>query len=79
MEKTPHILIVDDDREIRYLLSRFLQKHGFRASTAADGRDMRKVLADPTAEEYAWSPDGRRVAYHSRQSGEWGVWLMLDR
>ena len=36
MEKTPHILIVDDDREIRDLLSRFLQKHGFRASAAAD-------------------------------------------
>jgi two-component system OmpR family response regulator len=46
MEKTPHILIVDDDREIRDLLSRFLQKHGFRASTAADGRDMRKIMAD---------------------------------
>jgi two-component system OmpR family response regulator len=46
MEKTPHILIVDDDREIRDLLSRFLQKHGFRASTAADGREMRKILSD---------------------------------
>lgn len=46
MEKSPHILIVDDDREIRDLLSRFLQKHGFRASVAADGRDMRRQLAD---------------------------------
>jgi two-component system OmpR family response regulator len=46
MEKTPHILIVDDDREIRDLLSRFLQKHGFRASAAAEGREMRKILAD---------------------------------
>ncbi|MES1152324.1 MAG: response regulator, partial [Dongia sp.] len=46
MEKTPHILIVDDDREIRDLLSRFLQKHGFRASAAADGRDMRRILGD---------------------------------
>ncbi len=45
-EKTPHILIVDDDHEIRDLLSRFLEKHGFRCTQAADGRGMRRVLAD---------------------------------
>ena len=40
MQTEPHLLIVDDDREIRDLLSRFLGKHGFRVSAAADGRDM---------------------------------------
>ncbi len=45
-EPTPHILIVDDDREIRDLLSRFLAKNGFRASLAANGREMRRCLAD---------------------------------
>jgi len=44
MDRTAHILIVDDDREIRDLLSRFLVKHGLRVSTAADGRQMNDVL-----------------------------------
>ena len=41
-----HILIVDDHREIRDLVSRALSKDGFRVSTAADGQAMRKILAD---------------------------------
>ena len=46
MTKTPHVLIVDDHREIRALVSRALAKEGFRVSLAADGKAMRKVLAD---------------------------------
>ena len=42
----PHILIVDDDAEIRDLLSRFLSKHDFRVTTARDGREMRQALQD---------------------------------
>ena len=46
MNGSPHILIVDDHREIRDLVSRILTREGFRVSTAQDGRTMRKVLAD---------------------------------
>jgi two-component system, OmpR family, response regulator len=46
MDASPHLLIVDDDREIRDLLSRFLAKHGFRVSAAKDARDARRLMAD---------------------------------
>jgi two-component system, OmpR family, response regulator len=46
MASAPHILIVDDHREIRELVSRALAKEGFRVSTASDGRAMRQALAD---------------------------------
>ena len=46
MTNTPHILIVDDHREIRDLVGRALTREGFRISAAADGKAMRKVLAD---------------------------------
>jgi two-component system OmpR family response regulator len=42
----PHVLIVDDDSEIRDLLSRFLSKHEFRVTTAKDGREMAQALKD---------------------------------
>ncbi|MBF0304058.1 MAG: response regulator [Alphaproteobacteria bacterium] len=46
MEPTPHILIVDDHREVRDLVGRALVKEGFRVSAAADGKAMRRALAD---------------------------------
>ncbi|GBQ23487.1 response regulator [Gluconacetobacter sacchari] len=43
MEPLPHILVVDDDREIRDLLARFLERNMFRVTTARDGRETRKA------------------------------------
>jgi two-component system, OmpR family, response regulator len=39
-----HILLVDDDREIRSLLREYLEKNGYRATAAADGKGMRRAL-----------------------------------
>ena len=39
-----HILIVDDDRDIRGLLADYLEKQGLRCTTAADGREMKAAL-----------------------------------
>jgi len=43
METMPHILVVDDDREIRELLARFLERNRFRVTTARDGREARRA------------------------------------
>ncbi len=45
MGATPQLLIVDDDREIRDLVSRFFVKHGYKVSTASDARTMETALA----------------------------------
>ncbi len=44
MDRTDHILIVDDDAEIRALLGRYLEKSGLRATAVADGRAMWQAL-----------------------------------
>lgn len=43
MEPTPHILVVDDDREIRDLLSRFLERHQIRVTAVRDAREARRA------------------------------------
>lgn len=40
-----HVLVVDDDEEIRDLLGRFLHKHGYRVTAARNGIEMWEVLA----------------------------------
>jgi len=44
MDIPDHILIVDDDAEIRSLLSQYLVKNGLRVTAVADGRGMAQAL-----------------------------------
>ena len=44
METTHHILVVDDHKEIRDLLAKFLAKHGMRVTVAADASEARRQL-----------------------------------
>lgn len=39
-----HLLVVDDDREIRHLLTEYLTQAGFRVTTVGDGKAMRRAL-----------------------------------
>jgi len=44
MNDRPHLLIVDDDREIRTLMGQYLEKHEFRTTVVPDGKEMRRVM-----------------------------------
>ncbi|WP_213773244.1 response regulator transcription factor [Bradyrhizobium sp. dw_78] len=43
-DDAPHLLLVDDDRRIRDLLSRFLAGEGYRVTTATSAKDARAKL-----------------------------------
>lgn len=47
-DDAPHLLVVDDDRRIRDLLSRFLAGEGYRVSTAESAADARAKLGGLT-------------------------------
>jgi two-component system OmpR family response regulator len=39
----PHILVIDDDREIRELLARYLERQHFRVTAVRDAREARRI------------------------------------
>ena len=45
MDQSPHILVVDDDREIRDLLVKFFEKHQLRVTAVRDAREARRIWA----------------------------------
>ena len=45
MSQAKQLLVVDDHGEIRDLLKRFLEQHGYGVNTVADGNAMRQFLA----------------------------------
>ncbi|WP_407169015.1 response regulator [Bradyrhizobium sp. ORS 111] len=44
MNAAPHLLIVDDDKELCSLLSKFFSRHGYRVSIAHNGSEMASIL-----------------------------------
>jgi two-component system, OmpR family, phosphate regulon response regulator OmpR len=43
-DDAPHLLVIDDDKRIRDLLSRYLGDHGFRVTAAASAAEARQRL-----------------------------------
>lgn len=46
MSKMIHVLVVDDDKSFRDLMSKLLHKHGYVVHHAEDGLDALSIMAD---------------------------------
>jgi two-component system OmpR family response regulator len=81
MERSPHILVVDDHRDIREQLARYLERHGMRASTADGGDSMRRVLRSSAIDLVVLDvmmpgEDGLVLCRHLRESTDIPVILL---
>ncbi len=84
MNAQDHILIVDDDREIRNLLGDYLQKHGYRASAVADGKAMWSMLDNARVDLIILDvmlpgDDGFVLCRNLRARGNWPVIMLTAK
>ncbi len=79
-----HILVVDDDSQLTAFLSRFFEKHGYRATTAATARQVLQVvkknnfdliILDLILPDY----DGLEVAREIRKSSNTPIIMLTAR
>lgn len=73
--KTPHILVVEDDPQIRDLVARYLAGNDLRVSKANNGREMDKVLRDAeidliVLDRMLPGEDGLSICRRLRASGD---------
>ncbi|MCB1971718.1 MAG: response regulator [Geminicoccaceae bacterium] len=81
MSDNPHILIVDDHREIRDLVGKYLGQHGFRTTTASGGEEARKLLRTGSFELVVLDimmpgEDGLSLCRHLREATDIPVILL---
>ena len=51
LDPEPHVILVEDDGEMRNLIARLLRENGFLVSTARDAREARTLLSGGAAPE----------------------------
>src|ERR1700759_2582967 len=79
-----HILIVDDQREICDLVQEYLSGEGYRVSTAQDGSEMRRVMAQSPVDLVILDlmlpgEDGLTLARSLRQESGGGIIILPGR
>src|SRR5437763_7301955 len=84
MTDNGHILIVDDQREICDLVQEYLSGEGYRVSTAQDGAEMRRVMAQSPVDLVILDlmlpgEDGLTLARLLRQESSVGIIILTGR
>ncbi len=75
MASEPHILVVEDDRDIREPLAQYLSKQGLRVSRAENAAAARLTLS-PCLDRY-WA-SGSRMSRSSSTTRMWGSEAMVQ-
>jgi two-component system OmpR family response regulator len=84
MSDNGHILVVDDQQEIRDVVQEYLTGEGFRVSTAQDGTGMRRVLSQSAADLVILDlmlpgEDGLTLARSLRSQSGIGIIILTGR
>ena len=84
MSEKIHILIVDDEPQVRTMLRRYLSQEGFRVSEAADGTTMRTAFDKEKIDLVLLDlvlpgEDGLALARHIRQHSETPVIMLTGK
>ena len=79
-----HILVVDDDREIRALLAEYLERNDFRVSTLPDGTELMRTLEERAVDLVVLDlmmpgPDGLALCRGLRARGRMPVLMLSAR
>jgi len=81
---SPHILIVDDEPDVRELIQTYLAQEGYRVSAAGDGAALRRVLANNTVDLVLLDlglpgEDGLSLTRYLREHSEVGVIIVTGK
>src|SRR5690242_14428925 len=76
-----HVLVVDDEAELREMLREFLSRHGFAVSVADGGAEMRAVMAERRIDLVVLDirmpgEDGLSLARALRAAGKVGIVML---
>ena len=79
-----HLLVVEDDEDLRALIGKYLVDHGFKVALAEDGKEMAKVLASEKIDLIVLDvnlpgEDGFSICLRLRNAGKPPVVMVTSR